>query len=380
MSPLAPANSETWTHLILDADIATMEGEGLGVIRGGAIALAGDRIAWVGRRDDLPKPPDKLAPQTTSLPHRWITPGLIDPASALIQGWIHPHEAEETFALLMGEASEAARDKLAKLLRETEDEDLLKGAVGRLGAVLKEGVTVIGVSSAPAGDPETAIRLLRVARSLGDLFPITVRALLDVEAAPTGAERERLIRDAAAGDYADFIVAAPSDEGALATAEEQGLAVMRKSAECGGLTIPYTTQIGSSDAPRVAPIYAPLAGLGGHLEESGVRLAAEGDLAITTDFHPAAQPSCSLLLAMGVAARRRRLADAHVLRAVTINAAHVLGIQEEFGSIATGKRADFAAWDIPHLSALAHGLGFNPNVGVVRGGLPVQPLRPRIDG
>ena len=52
-----------WTHLFLDANLATMDparGE-YGALHGAALATSGDRIAWLGEAKDLPGRPEKLA-------------------------------------------------------------------------------------------------------------------------------------------------------------------------------------------------------------------------------------------------------------------------------------------------------------------------------
>ena len=43
-----------WDSLWVNAHLATMEGEGYGVIRDGALAVRHGRIAWVGPRQSLP--------------------------------------------------------------------------------------------------------------------------------------------------------------------------------------------------------------------------------------------------------------------------------------------------------------------------------------
>ena len=50
--------------LLVDAHVATMQAGGApyGVLRDGAVGVVGDRIAWLGRRADLPR--DVPAAQT----------------------------------------------------------------------------------------------------------------------------------------------------------------------------------------------------------------------------------------------------------------------------------------------------------------------------
>ena len=60
-----------------------------------------------------------------------------------------------------------------------------------------------------------------------------------------------------------------------------------------------------------------------------------------------------------------RLSLHTALRAITIDAAYVLGMESEIGSIATGKRADFAILDEDPYEVGAEGLKDIPVWGVV---------------
>ena len=63
-----------WDLLLTDANIATMVGGDYGIDREiSAIAIAGDRIAWLGSDQ-----PPGTATTVRSLDNRWITPALID--------------------------------------------------------------------------------------------------------------------------------------------------------------------------------------------------------------------------------------------------------------------------------------------------------------
>jgi imidazolonepropionase len=98
------------------------------------------------------------------------------------------------------------------------------------------------------------------------------------------------------------------------------------------------------------------------LREAGVPIA------IATDCNPGTSPMTSILLAMNMACTLWRLTPLEALAGVTINAARALGMQGVAGSLAVGKRADFALWDIVRPADLAYSIGFNPCRAVVHGG------------
>src|SRR4051794_21403612 len=79
----------------LNANIATMTpGSEYGEIEDGAIAAAGDRIAWVGRREALPSQHARGA-RIHDCERRWITPGLIDCHTHLVYAGNRAREFEE---------------------------------------------------------------------------------------------------------------------------------------------------------------------------------------------------------------------------------------------------------------------------------------------
>ncbi|HVS75611.1 MAG TPA: amidohydrolase family protein, partial [Steroidobacteraceae bacterium] len=56
------------------------------------------------------------------------------------------------------------------------------------------------------------------------------------------------------------------------------------------------------------------------------------------------------------------------LAGVTRNAARALGLQQELGTLAPGRAADFVVWSIGELEELGYWSGFNPCRSVVKAG------------
>src|SRR5881275_2806884 len=72
-----------WDRLLVDCNIATLEGAGLGVIENGAIGIADGKIVRVGKRTELA---GYRAKQVDALGGAWVTPGLIDCHTHLVFG------------------------------------------------------------------------------------------------------------------------------------------------------------------------------------------------------------------------------------------------------------------------------------------------------
>ncbi|MGB7069936.1 MAG: imidazolonepropionase [Pyrinomonadaceae bacterium] len=63
-------------------------------------------------------------------------------------------------------------------------------------------------------------------------------------------------------------------------------------------------------------------------------------VALSTDFNPGSAPCPSQPMAMAIACRYQKLLPSEALNAVTINAAHAVGLGDKIGSLEVGKQAD----------------------------------------
>src|SRR5689334_13850207 len=88
---MADLNSQ-WDALWVDVNLATMDAEGYGEIRDGAIAVRDGRIAWVGERSALP--PGQTARTVHDGDGQWLTPGLIDCHTHVVYGGNRSDEFE----------------------------------------------------------------------------------------------------------------------------------------------------------------------------------------------------------------------------------------------------------------------------------------------
>ncbi len=91
-------------------------------------------------------------------------------------------------------------------------------------------------------------------------------------------------------------------------------------------------------------------------------------VALATDLNPGTSPTVSLPLVMSIACVEMGLSPAEALTAVTVNAAHSLGLGDRIGSIEPGKQADLVVWDVPSVDQLAYWLGSRPARTVVKRG------------
>ncbi|HSR43384.1 MAG TPA: imidazolonepropionase, partial [Longimicrobiales bacterium] len=238
--------AEGWDALWRNAALATMaDGDGAwGEIPSGAIGVRDGRIAWIGPEADLPGDAESRAESVRDAAGRWITPALVDCHTHLV---FAGDRADEFERRLRGESyEEIARAgggilSTVRATRAADEEALFRSAARRARRLLAEGVTTIEVKSGYGLDPDSELRMLRVARRLGRELPLTVRTtLLSAHALPPEfrGDREgflRLVREEILPRAADEglvdAVDAFCDEIAFTPAECE--AVLRSGAERG---------------------------------------------------------------------------------------------------------------------------------------------------
>ncbi len=405
-----------WDSVWRNADIATMQpgGEAFGAIRDGAIALKDGRIAWIGLARDLPA--GNIGPETAvhDLGGGWITPGLIDCHTHLVYGGSRAHE----FELRLNGASyeEIARAgggivSTVAATRQADEEELLRQSERRLRALLAEGVTTIEIKSGYGLDPENELKCLRVARRLGERYPVRVRTtLLAAHAVPPEFKGNadgyidlvcrEIIPEAASSGLADAVDAfcetigfdAAQTRRVFDTAKKHGLPVKLHAeqlsnmngaalaAEYGALSADHLEHLDEAGAKAMAQAGTVAVLLPGAfyvlretklppvdlLRRHGVRMA------VSTDCNPGTSPVSSLLLILNMACTLFRLTPEEALAGVTRHAAAALGLGESHGILAPGRAADFVVWDIDRPAALAYQIGLNPCRQVVFGGRPLR--------
>ncbi|MBW2584579.1 MAG: imidazolonepropionase, partial [Deltaproteobacteria bacterium] len=107
----------------------------------------------------------------------WVTPGLVDCHTHLVYGGSRAREFE--LRLQGATYEEIARQgggirSTVTATRQADEESLLNQSIPRLVALMQEGVTTVEIKSGYGLDLETEIRMLRVARKLGENYPVTV--------------------------------------------------------------------------------------------------------------------------------------------------------------------------------------------------------------
>src|SRR3954451_6732983 len=160
-----------WDRLLVDCRIATLvarPGDPLGIIDNGAIGIADGKIVRVGKRTELA---GTRAKQVDALDGAWATPGLIDCPTHLVFGGNRADEHAMRRAGATYEEIAKAGGGIASTVARTKapsDLNLLEQSRARLHALMRGGCTTIEVKSGYGLDPKNEIRLLRLAKKLGE--------------------------------------------------------------------------------------------------------------------------------------------------------------------------------------------------------------------
>jgi imidazolonepropionase len=291
--------------------------------------------------------------------------------------------------------------------RAASEELLFAEAVPRIKPLLAEGVTTLEIKSGYGLDADSEIKMLRVAAKLANEFNLRIqKTFLGAHALPPDyagraddyitlvceemlprAQREGLV-DAVDVFIESIAFDLAQGERVLVCAQDLGLPVkahVEQLSDLGGaamasrrnaLSVDHLEYLNVEDVGVLAAcgtVAVLLPGAYYVLHETQLPpIAALREyrvpIALATDANPGSSPVHSLLLIMNMACTLFRLTPAEALRGVTLNAARALGLDNDIGSLETGKQADIVLWDVTRPAMLSYRLGINPCAAVMQGG------------
>src|SRR6201991_328012 len=399
-----------WHHLKLCA-----QGDPNETITDAAIAVQNGRIEWLGAAHELPGA-YRCCPRE-ALGGAWVTPGLVECHTHLVYGGQRADEFAQRLAGVSYEEIARQGGGIVSTVRATRAADeatLLRAAAARLEPLIADGVSAIEIKSGYGLDLASERKMLRVARQLGERYPVTVyTTFLGAHALPP----EYAGR---ADDYIDQVceqmLPALADEGLVDAVDvfcerigfslAQSERVFEAAARHNLPVKMHAEQLSNSGGAAPAARHRALSA--DHLEyldEAGVVAMKEAGtvavllpgayyfiretqlppldllrrhqvpIAISTDSNPGTSPTTSLLLMMNMATTLFRMTVPEVLQGVTSHAARALGKADTHGSLEAGRAADFAVWSVDSLAELAYWIGRPLCARVVRAGETVYASR-----
>nr|WP_298144241.1 imidazolonepropionase [uncultured Pseudomonas sp.] len=326
-----------------------------------------------------------------------MTPGLIDCHTHLVYAGNRADEFEQRLeGVAYAEIAKAGGGILSSVraTRAASEEQLLAQSLPRLQALLADGVTTVEIKSGYGLSVADELKMLRVARRLGELLPVRViTTLLAAHALPAEFADDsdgyielvcnEIIPAAAAEGLADAVDVFCEHIGFSPAQCER----VFQAAQAHGLPIKaHAEQLSNQGASALAARYRGLSA--DHIEfldEAGVQaMAAAGmvatllpgafhtlretqlppigllrqygvPMAVASDANPGTAPICFPTLNLNLACTLFRLTPREALAGMTAHAAQALGAPA-LGRIAVGAAADLCLWDVRQPAELAYAI------------------------
>ncbi len=387
--------------LLVNMRLATMrEGASYGLLEVHSVGIEGDRIALVTPEAEIPAEWKDVARE--DLGGRLVTPALIDCHTHLVFGGNRAREFEMRLEGASYEEVARAGGGIVSTMtatRSASEDELMEAALPRLDAMIAEGVATVEIKSGYGLSIEHELKMLRVARRLGEVRPVrVVTSYLAAHALPPeykdkpDAYIDEVVLPGMDAANAEGLVDAVDGfcEG-IAFSPEQIARVFDHARSLGLPVKLHAEQLSNLGGAKLAAGYGALSA--DHLEylgEDGVKaMAAAGTvatllpgafytlretqlppvqalrdhgvpMAVATDCNPGSSPLASLLLTLNMACTLFRMTPEEALTGVTRNSAKALGLADEIGTIEAGKAAELAVWNVAEPAELAYRIGFNP--------------------
>jgi imidazolonepropionase len=370
------------------------------------LLIENDRIAAFGAMADCPERADEVIDASGRL----VLPSWCDSHTHIVFATTREEEFVDRIRGLSYEEI-AARgggilNSARKLQAATEDE-LFEGAWGRLQEVIAMGTGAIEVKSGYGLTLESELKMLRVVRRLKEKSPIPVKAsFLGAHAIPTEykARREDYIsliinemlpRVAGEGlaDYCDvfcdkgFFTPEETDQ-ILKAGWKWGLKPKIHANELGltgGVQVgvanqaisvdhlEYTSEVeievlkNSNTLPTLLPGCAFFLGI--PFGPARQMIDAGLPVVLASDFNPGSCPSGNMPFVVSLACAKMKMLPEEAINAATLNGAHAMELEANYGTLAVGKIANvMITRPMLSLAGLPYAFGSNVVEAVVLNG------------
>lgn len=324
-----------------------------------------------------------------------MTPGLVDCHTHLVFGGARADEFE---ARLEGVSYEDIARRGGGILRTVSatraasEQALFNAALPRLKALIEDGVTTVEIKSGYGLDVPTELKMLRVARRLGEELPVrVVTTLLGAHALPPEYENNsddyidlicnEMIPVAAAEGLTDAVdvfcekiaFSVAQCERVFKAAHTHGLPIKAHAEQLSNLGgaamaarngalsadhIEYLDDDGIAAMREAGSVAVILPGAFHTLRETQQppidRLRKAGvPMAVATDANPGSSPIFMPTLMLNLACTLFRMTPQEALAGMTANGAAALGLKGQ-GLLHEGATADLCIWDIETPAELAY--------------------------
>jgi imidazolonepropionase len=358
----------------------------LGIIHDAAVAIDGDRIAWVGEQAAAP---DGVEGPRIDAADAAALPGFVDSHTHLVFAGDRTAEFD---ARMRGERYAAGGIQTTVAATRAASDDELRTNARRLREeALRTGTTHVEVKSGYGLDVDDEVRLLTLAGELTDDVTFLGGHVVAPEYAGKADEYVDLVRgamlDACAplARWADVFCErgafdVDQSRAILTAAKDKGLGLRihanqlepgpgaRLAAELGAASADHLTHLGLGDAEALAgagvvATLVPVADLSTRSPWPDARelLDAGATVALATDCNPGTSFTTNMPVVIALAVTAMRMTPAEAVWSATAGSARALQ-RFDVGTLQQGARADLVILDAPSHVHLA----YRPGVPIVQ--------------
>lgn len=395
--------------LIVHAAQVVTPGRGwkLKVIKDGAVAVAGEKIAAIGSTWSLL---DKFtAPEVIDATGKTIIPGFVDPHTHVVYAGSRAQE----FALRLQGVPymEIARrgggiNATVKATRKASLGGLVASASERLSRMLANGTTTVEIKSGYGLSISNELKMLEAIRKLAGSQPVEIiSTFMGAHEVPPEFEDqheeyidlllEKMIPEVGNRGLAEFcdvftekgVFTVSESRRILLRAKEFGmtpkvhadeitslggaeLAAQVKAASADHLVHASAAGITAMKGAKVVPVLLPGTSFFLNSDYAPARAMIDAGLpvALATDNNPGTCMIEGMPLVIGLACLRLGLTPEEALVASTLNAAKAIQRDGAVGSLDPGKQADVLILGISDYREIPYRFGFNPVETVIKRG------------
>ncbi len=353
-----------------------------------SIAINEDKIQAIGPAKEIAG--HFHASKSIDARGKLVTPGFVDSHTHLVFAGDRSGEFEMRCRGADYEEIAAAGGGIRASVRHTRaasEDELFEESLPRLQRMLALGTTTVEIKSGYGLDLETELRMLRVARRLGEATP--ARVVTTFMGAHEFPDEHRSDRDRYVDEVCEEMIPAVAAEGLAEFCDvfcergvftpEQSIRVLEAGLASGLRPKVHADELAASGGSEVAAQVGAVSadhlmmitekGIEG-LRERGVvatllpgttfflgketyaparRLIDAGlEVALATDRNPGSCTIESMAFICGISCLHMGMTPLEVFRAATVTGARAVNLENRCGKIAPGFSADLIIWDVAH--------------------------------
>jgi imidazolonepropionase len=286
----------------------------------------------------------------------------------------------------------------ARKLQAATEEELLASSLQRANEIMMMGTAAVEIKSGYGLTVESELKMLRVIKKLKELSPLTIKAtFLGAHALPQEYKGKKeaymnlvinemlpQVAEEGLADYVDIFCEdgyfdTADTERLLAAAAQYGLTPkthvnqfniiggVAASVKHGALSVDHLEVMNEEDIAALKdsqcmPTLLPSCSffLGIPYGPARELMQAGLPVALATDYNPGSTPSGNMNFVASLGCIQLKMTPEEVINATTINSAYAMGVSDQVGSIAIGKKANlFITKPMPSYAYLPYAFGHN---------------------